>query len=302
MIVTLAHPEFLPYAGYWNRIKESDVVVYLDTIKFKHRHYHNRAKIKSSSGWKWFTIPVSYKNADTIQDVRVSSFSRFTSDFNALSVEYGESEFCSSVLDSFSYILDSDYLIDINFKTFTSLLQKFNWQKKIIFSSDLPVTHSEDIVFTTDQICSYLNADYCIIPIGSLSIFKDKDLHLRHKYIFQDFVSIPYPQFYTGWIPRLSVLDCILLHGWEYADKIISCGWNFNKGVNEMQKFYVPKNADKEDVKKNAEKVLGGEAKIQEENGKTILELSDKQADRLNSMSKESRGSVASNMKQLLTD
>lgn len=61
-MTTLAchQPEFLPYLGFWHKMKRSDKFVFLDDVQFQHGGMQNRNMI---SGNKWITVPVIHTGA-----------------------------------------------------------------------------------------------------------------------------------------------------------------------------------------------------------------------------------------------
>jgi hypothetical protein len=61
VIVTAHQPNFLPWLGFFDKMRHSDVLVLLDTVQFTKRGFQNRARIKSSDGPRWLTVPVVTK-------------------------------------------------------------------------------------------------------------------------------------------------------------------------------------------------------------------------------------------------
>lgn len=60
MIVSIAQPAYLPWAGYFDRIAKSDIHIILDHVQFEKGSFTNRTRIreKSERGWQWLTVPV----------------------------------------------------------------------------------------------------------------------------------------------------------------------------------------------------------------------------------------------------
>ena len=55
-------PNFLPWVGYFNKIKLSKNFVILDDVEYTKNGFINRNKILTSNGIHWITVPVLYKN------------------------------------------------------------------------------------------------------------------------------------------------------------------------------------------------------------------------------------------------
>jgi hypothetical protein len=61
--IAIHQPEHFPYEGFFKKMKEADIFVILDTVKFKKNNFQNRNKILNSSGSEeWFGFPVSKKS------------------------------------------------------------------------------------------------------------------------------------------------------------------------------------------------------------------------------------------------
>lgn len=65
MIVTIHQPDFMPWLGFFDRWRQSGVLVLLDDAQFIRRGWHNRDKIKTPHGVKWLTVPVLNKGRYT---------------------------------------------------------------------------------------------------------------------------------------------------------------------------------------------------------------------------------------------
>ena len=61
--VAIMTPTFLPWAGYFNMIKCSDIFIFLDDIQYKKRSWQQRNRIIefSKNDYLWLTVPVKSK-------------------------------------------------------------------------------------------------------------------------------------------------------------------------------------------------------------------------------------------------
>ena len=63
MIVSIHQPNYIPWAGYFHKIANSDVFVIFDDVQFpRGKDWIFRNKIKTESGEKWLSVPVKNKN------------------------------------------------------------------------------------------------------------------------------------------------------------------------------------------------------------------------------------------------
>jgi WbqC-like protein len=58
MIVSIHQPAYLPWLGYFDKINQADLFIYLDTVQFQKGSYQNRNKVLTRNGPVWLTVPV----------------------------------------------------------------------------------------------------------------------------------------------------------------------------------------------------------------------------------------------------
>jgi len=64
MIVSIHQPNYLPWLGFFDKIKQSDLFVIFDDVQFPRgkKHFGHRNKIKTNTGSKWLTVPIKNKS------------------------------------------------------------------------------------------------------------------------------------------------------------------------------------------------------------------------------------------------
>lgn len=76
MKVAIHQPNFLPWLGYFSKISQADVFVFLDTVKCSKNSVFNRNKFSSKKGedWFWLTVPLTKESYhQDLKDVVVDS-------------------------------------------------------------------------------------------------------------------------------------------------------------------------------------------------------------------------------------
>lgn len=61
MIVTVHQPNLFPWLGFFDKMAQVDMFIFLDNVQFTKRGYQNRVKVKSPNGGQWLTVPVISK-------------------------------------------------------------------------------------------------------------------------------------------------------------------------------------------------------------------------------------------------
>ncbi len=218
MIIGIHQPNYLPYPGFFHKIKDSDLFVILDDAQFSKGDFHNRNKIKTKDGFKWLTVPVHAKK-EPINKIKINKdfrFSRMSWNEYHLHLIY-ENYRKSAFLSSFKQVLESFYntnynsLIDVNMKMINIFCNIFEINKKLVLSSSLGIPPNIKSTERLAFICEALGAKkYLSGPDGKnymdLSIFSDKKIEV----IFQEYYPVSYKQNYGEFLPYMSALDAYL--------------------------------------------------------------------------------------------
>lgn len=95
MLITIHQPEFMPWAGFFNKIARADQFVILDSVKFQKNYFDNRCRIKQNGEAKWVTVPVQGRDAGLpIKDVLIADAGAWERKaFNAFFFNYGKAPF-----------------------------------------------------------------------------------------------------------------------------------------------------------------------------------------------------------------
>lgn len=56
--VVVLQPSYLPWLGFFDQMRRSDVFVYYDDVQFDKHGWRNRNRIKSPTGPVWLTVPI----------------------------------------------------------------------------------------------------------------------------------------------------------------------------------------------------------------------------------------------------
>lgn len=66
MKIAIMQPAFIPYLGYFELFRQTDLFVVLDCVQFNRRWYSHRNKLKDANGnLQWLTLPLARAPQDT---------------------------------------------------------------------------------------------------------------------------------------------------------------------------------------------------------------------------------------------
>ncbi len=216
MIVAIHQPNYLPYLGFFDKMKRSDIFVIYDDAQFNKSDFQHRNKIRIFNGWKWLTVPVNKKQIPINQieienDRKTKNNYWFNAHFDALWDNYKKSPFFPSYEKELRdiYHIRHKSLCELNMKFIYFLKDAFNIQTEIVFSSEFKFA-SKSSCKIIDIVKALEGDTYLSGPKGKdyldLSLFKKKNISIE----YQDFKHPVYKQCYEGFIENMSAIDLLL--------------------------------------------------------------------------------------------
>ena len=143
MFVTIHQPNYLPYLGFFDKVKQSDIFIVHDDCQFVERDWQHRNKIRIFNGWKWLTVPV-YKKEIPIKDVRIKNEKLKNNPvwskahYREIEANYSKTPYFDSYSEDVKKIYDRTYenLVDLNMAFIEFLLDAFGIDVEIKYSSE----------------------------------------------------------------------------------------------------------------------------------------------------------------------
>jgi WbqC-like protein family len=221
MILSVHQPQYLPWLGYFHKIAQSDVFVFLDNVQYKAREFQNRNKIRTQKGGMWLTVPVISKKQgrQMIADVRIdNNFPWPSNHWDNLKTWYGHAEYFRQYADFFNQLYKRKWerLIELNLEIINFALNALSICKTISFESELKTTRTktERII----EICKKLNADTYLSGAGGRQYLEeDKFVKENIRLVYQDFKHPTYRQQFMqnseDFIPCMSIADLLFNEG-----------------------------------------------------------------------------------------
>src|SRR4051812_22331043 len=66
MIVAAHQPNYLPWLGFFDKLRRCEKFLILDHCQFERQGFQNRTKIRVGDAWEWLTVPVLQKSRDEL--------------------------------------------------------------------------------------------------------------------------------------------------------------------------------------------------------------------------------------------
>ena len=213
MIASIMQPYYVPYIGYWELIKKSDVFVLYDDAQFIKGGWINRNKIEVKGSAKYLTIPLKNQSPNKlINEIEIAiGFSKYMDQMIAKIQNY---YFKAKYIDELFKFINLTH--DFNGPSLISKFLDFNITKTLeILKIETPVLNSSDLPYdnngTAEQkvksICKIVGARTYINPVGGKHLYHED--HLNDEGLKLKF----YESFLTHEFGYNSILDVIANFG-----------------------------------------------------------------------------------------
>ncbi|MCG3204056.1 MAG: hypothetical protein KCHDKBKB_00759 [Elusimicrobia bacterium] len=165
MKISIHQPAYLPYLGFIEKMKNSDVYVFLDTVQFSKNSFDNRNKIIVDGKEKWLTIPIKQDLGQTYLKTKPVDMSWLDTHLKTIAYAYRDAPnfeyYKNGLLTTYSYVrrLPAPNLADICFEMLIFWKMVFDMKTRIVRSSQFDSfpkdLHSSELLL---EICKRLGA------------------------------------------------------------------------------------------------------------------------------------------------
>ncbi len=218
MIVAVHQPQYLPWLGYFDKIRIADVFCYLDNVQYKKNEWQNRNRIKTAQNWQWLTVPVRYRFPQKINEVEINNSVNWKKKhLQALITNYSKAPYFKDYITPLEDVFTKDWELLSEFNI--GLLERL---REFLNLHDKPAIPASSMVLRDDpterliDICKAVGADtYLAGQDGrtymDLERFRANGITL----ITQEFKHPVYPQLYDEFQSHMSIVDLLFNCGPE---------------------------------------------------------------------------------------
>lgn len=219
MIISAHQPAYLPWLGYFDKIIQSDVFVYLDNVQFEKNSFTNRNRIKTPQGEIWLTVPVKSRGhfSKTLTEMKINNTQNWRKKhLNTIFMNYKKAprfEECFSKIETL-YQKEYDYLAELCWDHLLFWCQQIGITTKIVRSSELPVeAKKSDLIL---ELCQHFQADHYVSGALGVNYLQEDDFkQIGIAITYQDYKHPVYAQLWGEFIPYLSIID-FWMNGKDY--------------------------------------------------------------------------------------
>ncbi|MDD5766286.1 MAG: WbqC family protein [Candidatus Marinimicrobia bacterium] len=220
MICSIHQPQTFPWLGYFAKIRQSDIFVFLDNVQFKKNEWQNRNKILSDDSWQWLTVPVIHHFGQSIREVTINPTERWRQKhLQALQTNYAKSPFFENYFPEIQSLYEIDWtlLSDFNIRTVRWGMEKLGIETPTRVASEIEELAKYPDITPDDRLILITQLSSCETYLSGEgghnylepAHFSEKNIRL----IFQKFNHPAYRQFGDRFVSHLSFLDVLFFMG-----------------------------------------------------------------------------------------
>lgn len=227
MIVAAHQPNYLPWLGWFDRVRRADKFLLLDHVQFERQNFQNRAKIRmpgAEGGWKWLTVPVIQKSRSELILEKLISNDRDgrlrwgRKQYATLEQVYRSAPYFHMYASALREIYDAQWekLVDLNITLLKFCLAALEIKTPLVRTSEMgPIPgQKSELVLNMCRMAGatvYLSGDGASREYLDLAAFEKGGVEV----VWQGFKHPDYPQ-----VP----LDQQHVHGLSVLDLLFNCG------------------------------------------------------------------------------
>ena len=222
--LVVLQPGYLPWLGFFDQMRRSDIFVLYDDAQFDKNGWRNRNRIKSPAGPHWLTVPVRVNSlSQRILETEIDNRQPWArKHLGTIKQFYYKAPYLKRYLPVLEELLMGRYwerIIDLDIAVIELMCAWLGLKRRTVHSSGLDIQgeRSERLL----NMCLHFGVRRYLSGNAAQS-YLDVELFARHgiEVEWQNYQHPVYPQQHGEFVPFLSALDLLLNCGDESASMI----------------------------------------------------------------------------------
>jgi hypothetical protein len=212
--LVVLQPGYLPWLGFFDQMRRSDVFVYYDDVQFDKHGWRNRNRIKSPSGPQWLTVPVLHHGkgqpliTETLIDGRTDWARKH---IGTLRQYYAKAPYVKRYLPELEELLNQPWtrIVDLDIAVVDRMAGWLKLSPNVVRASELGVggAQSERLI----NLCVHFGAQRYLSGSAARDYLEVGAFEQRGiEVVWQDYRHPVYPQQHEPFVPYLSAIDLLL--------------------------------------------------------------------------------------------
>jgi hypothetical protein len=213
-IISILQSNYIPWRGYFDIVRKSDVFVIYDEVQYTKNDWRNRNVIQTKVGSQWLTIPVKQLSLNqAIKDTKIASNNWAQKHWNAIQLTYAKANHFSEnetwLSEMYTEVRYYDLLSEVNLFFLKKVCEKLAIQTEIIDSLDLDLKgdKNEKLIDAVNKL-----KGNCYLSGPAAKSYLDVELFQKNgiSVEWMDYSNyVPYPQWVGSFNGAVSILDTI---------------------------------------------------------------------------------------------
>lgn len=219
-VAAVIQPSYVPWRGYFDMIRRSDVFVFYDDVQYDKHGWRNRNRVKTPGGPRWLTIPV-HAHGNTVAGTPINEIAIvWDKDWRRDHLEllrhaYGRAP---------HYDEQRAFLTEL-YEPKPEMLADFTIDATVAIARRLGIAHTTFVRSSalatagrkTGRLLETLNAvgatSYISGPSARAYIDPGAFARAGIELAYVDYTYEPYPQLHPPFDPAVSILDLLFMEG-----------------------------------------------------------------------------------------
>lgn len=212
--LVVLQPSYLPWLGFFDQVKRSDVFVFYDDVQFDKNGWRNRNRVKTARGPVWLTVPVRHtgRAGQRIDQVEVDARARWArKHLRTMREAYAQAPFLDRYLPELADLLEREWtlLVELDIALSRMMCGWFGLERPMYRSSQLNIGGSRNERLLA--LCRHFAADRYLSGDAAreyLDVGRFNDAGVAVEW--HEFAHPDYPQLHGAFVPFMSAIDCVL--------------------------------------------------------------------------------------------
>jgi hypothetical protein len=206
-------PTYLPWLGFFELIRKSDVFVIYDTVQFEKQSWQQRNRIRNKDGEIMLTMPVKKPSGlhTPISEVQIDTGQKpLLKHLKSIQMAYGRAPHFNTIFPELEKIYSQPFekLMDLNMELIRYGCSKFGIAPNFVHAGS--IGYAEGRVEALVSICQHVKATTYYSPLGSKPYIDENNLFpgAGIQLVYQQYSPPAYQQVsYPDFISHLSFID-----------------------------------------------------------------------------------------------
>jgi hypothetical protein len=216
--LAIHQPHYLPWLGYLAKWAAADCFVFLDTVQYEKNGWQNRNRIKTREGPRWLTVPVHARLGAPIREVEVDAAQPWRArHLRTIEQAYAAAPHLTRHRADLARFFDTRWarLDELAVASATWLARAAGIAVPARRASELDA-RADDATDRLVELCRAVGADtYLAGRDGARYMDPERFRAAGIAVLYQAYAHPVYTQLHGEFVPSLSGLDLLLMHGDE---------------------------------------------------------------------------------------